>query len=133
MTVPSALLVDENSALTSTDGPSTRLPDANPNLRNDVTDPVHPIPGLVTIDSNGSTCTGSQTTISATGFGQPHYSRDSIAEFEFVANRFDATQGRSAGVQVNVHAVSTPAMVAAIDAGVRPPVFDAAACSNAVR
>jgi len=41
------------------------------------------------------------STISATGFGQPHYSRDSIAEFEFVANRFDATQGRSAGVQVN--------------------------------
>jgi len=41
------------------------------------------------------------STISATGFGQPHYSRDSIAEFEFVANRFDASQGRSAGVQVN--------------------------------
>lgn len=29
-------------------------------------------------------------------------SKDAIAEFEFVANRFDATQGRSAGVQVNV-------------------------------
>src|SRR5258705_8066858 len=41
------------------------------------------------------------STISSTGFGQPHYSRDSIAEFEFVANRFDASQGRSAGVQVN--------------------------------
>ena len=41
------------------------------------------------------------STISATGFGQPHYARDSIAEFEFVSNRFDATQGRSAGVQVN--------------------------------
>jgi hypothetical protein len=41
------------------------------------------------------------STISATGFGQPHYGRDSIAEFEFVANRFDASQGRSAGVQVN--------------------------------
>ena len=39
--------------------------------------------------------------ISATGFGQPHYARDSIGEFEFVANRFDASQGRSAGVQVN--------------------------------
>ncbi len=36
------------------------------------------------------------STISATGFGQPHYARDSIAEFEFVSNRFDATQGRSA-------------------------------------
>src|SRR5207237_8127398 len=39
--------------------------------------------------------------ISATGLGQPPYSHDSIAEFEFVANRFDASQGRSAGVQVN--------------------------------
>ena len=41
------------------------------------------------------------STISATGFGQPHYSRDAIGEFEFVSNRFDASQGRSAGVQVN--------------------------------
>jgi hypothetical protein len=31
----------------------------------------------------------------------PRYSRDAIAEFEFVANRFDATQGRSMGVQIN--------------------------------
>ena len=35
------------------------------------------------------------------GTRQPRYSRDAIAEFEFVSNRFDATQGRSAGVQVN--------------------------------
>jgi hypothetical protein len=34
-------------------------------------------------------------------FGQPRFSRDAIAEFEFVSNRFAATQGRSAGVQVN--------------------------------
>jgi hypothetical protein len=34
--------------------------------------------------------------------GQPRYSRDSIAEFEFISNRFDASQGRSMGVQVNV-------------------------------
>ena len=33
--------------------------------------------------------------------GQPRYSQDSIAEFQFVSNRFDATQGRSSGVQVN--------------------------------
>jgi hypothetical protein len=32
---------------------------------------------------------------------QPRYSKDSIAEFQFVSNRFDATQGRSSGVQVN--------------------------------
>lgn len=35
------------------------------------------------------------------GQGNPKFSRDAIAEFEFVANRFDATQGRSVGVQVN--------------------------------
>src|SRR6476659_9960139 len=35
------------------------------------------------------------------GNGEPRFSRDAIAEFEFIANRFDATQGRSAGVQVN--------------------------------
>jgi hypothetical protein len=32
---------------------------------------------------------------------QPRYSRDSIAEFEFVSNRFDATQGRSPAAVVN--------------------------------
>ena len=33
---------------------------------------------------------------------QASYSRDAIAEFQFISNRFDATQGRSSGVQVNV-------------------------------
>ena len=32
---------------------------------------------------------------------QPRYSQDSIAEFQFLSNRFDATQGRTSGVQVN--------------------------------
>jgi hypothetical protein len=32
---------------------------------------------------------------------QPKFSQDSIAEFQFISNRFDATQGRSTGVQVN--------------------------------
>src|SRR5438093_6564363 len=32
---------------------------------------------------------------------QARYSRDAIAEFQFISNRFDATQGRSSGVQVN--------------------------------
>jgi len=35
------------------------------------------------------------------GFGQPKYSRDAIAEFEFVTNRFDASQGGSSGTMVN--------------------------------
>ena len=34
--------------------------------------------------------------------GNPLFSRDAIAEFQFLSNRFDATQGRSSGVQVNV-------------------------------
>jgi len=32
---------------------------------------------------------------------QPRISRDAVAEFQFIASRFDATQGRSSGVQVN--------------------------------
>jgi hypothetical protein len=32
---------------------------------------------------------------------QPRYSQDSISEFQFIANRFDATTGRSTGVLVN--------------------------------
>ncbi|HUR34969.1 MAG TPA: carboxypeptidase regulatory-like domain-containing protein [Vicinamibacterales bacterium] len=37
------------------------------------------------------------------GFGapQPRLGRDSIAEFQFLSSRFDATQGRSGGMQVN--------------------------------
>jgi hypothetical protein len=34
-------------------------------------------------------------------WGQPKFSRDAIGEFEFISGRFDATQGRSIGVQVN--------------------------------
>lgn len=45
---------------------------------------------------------GQQITQTVAGdFGQPRFSRDAIAEFEFVSSRFDATQGRSAGLQVN--------------------------------
>ena len=41
----------------------------------------------------GGTGTGAQD--------QPLYSKDAIAEFQFVASRFNATQGRSIGTQVN--------------------------------
>jgi hypothetical protein len=47
---------------------------------------------------------GQQITInyhSQTDTEQPGFSRDAIAEFEVVANRFDATQGRSQGMVVN--------------------------------
>jgi len=43
---------------------------------------------------------GQQVT-SEMGFGnQPRYSQESIGEFQYISNRFDATMGRSAAVQV---------------------------------
>ena len=45
--------------------------------------------------------TGTYMIISGGGLGQPRYSTDRCAEFELVANRFDATQGRSMGLQSN--------------------------------
>jgi hypothetical protein len=44
---------------------------------------------------------GQQVTATMGPGGQPKFSRDTIGEFQFIANRFDATQGRSTGVQVN--------------------------------
>ncbi len=41
------------------------------------------------------------TQIHAYGQGQPKFSRDAIAEFQFISNQFDATLGRSTGVQIN--------------------------------
>jgi hypothetical protein len=35
-------------------------------------------------------------------FGQPHFSQDAISQFQIITNRFDATDGRSAGIYVNV-------------------------------
>jgi hypothetical protein len=47
---------------------------------------------------------GQQVTATLTvgGLGDPHFSRDAIAEFQLVSSRFDATQGRSMGLQINV-------------------------------
>lgn len=46
---------------------------------------------------------GQQVTGNCCGDGrQPTFSRDAIAEFVFLSSRFDAVQGRSAGIQVNV-------------------------------
>ena len=36
------------------------------------------------------------------GGGQPAFSQEMIAEFQYISNRFDATQGRSSGLQVNL-------------------------------
>ena len=60
-----------------------------------------PVPrdtGAYQINMDGQQITNN---VAGSAFGNPRYSRDAIAEFEFVANRFDATQGRSSGVQLN--------------------------------
>lgn len=51
---------------------------------------------------------GQQVTQNAagTGFGQPQYSREAMAQFQVITNRFDATLGRSAQLQVNAQTKS---------------------------
>jgi hypothetical protein len=51
------------------------------------------------LNLDGQQVTATQTY--AGSIGQPKFSRDSIGEFELVSSRFDATQGRSIGTQVN--------------------------------
>jgi hypothetical protein len=53
--------------------------------------------GTFQLNLDGMQVTQNQTS----GFGQPHYSKDEIAEFEFISGRFDVTQGGSTGLQVN--------------------------------
>jgi len=53
--------------------------------------------GTFQLNLDGMRVTQNQTS----GFGQPHYSKDAIADFEFISGRFDATQGGSMGLQVN--------------------------------
>ena len=58
--------------------------------------------------------------------GQPRFSQDSIAEFQFISNRFDATQGRSTGVQVNAISKSgTNALSGLFRANFRDTSFNA--------
>jgi hypothetical protein len=45
---------------------------------------------------------GQQVTNTMGGGGQPTFSQEMIGELQFISNRFDATQGRSQGVQVNL-------------------------------
>lgn len=51
---------------------------------------------------------GQQVTQNAagTGFGQPQYSREAMAQFQVITNRFDATLGRSSQIQVNAQTKS---------------------------
>ena len=65
---------------------------------NDVTN----TPGVGSDDMFQLNLDGQQITqkIAGSGFGQPRFSRESIAEFQIVTNMFDITQGRSAGIEV---------------------------------
>ena len=64
-------------------------------------EPVERGKGAYQINLDGQQVTGLLSMGLTTGNGQPRFSRDAIAEFEFISNRFDASQGRSSGVQVN--------------------------------
>ena len=59
-------------------------------------------PGVDTDDMFQLNLDGQQITqkTAGSGFGQPRFSRESIAEFQIVTTMFDITQGRSAGIQV---------------------------------
>src|SRR5262249_49903351 len=57
------------------------------------------ISGSFQLNLDGQQVSQTQT---AAGLGQPRFSEEAIGEFELVNSRFDATQGRSRGVQVNV-------------------------------
>lgn len=51
---------------------------------------------------------GQQVTQNAagSGFGQPQFSREAMAQFQVITNRFDATLGRSAQLQINAQTKS---------------------------
>jgi hypothetical protein len=65
---------------------------------NDVTN----TPGVSRDDDFQLNLDGQQITqkVAGSGFGQPRFSRESIAEFQIVTNMFDITQGRSTGIEV---------------------------------
>ena len=74
-----------------------------PGSRTSSTNATAPLP-----DRNGGERVNSSSIWTASRSGselgagnQPRFSQDSIAEFQFITNQFDATQGRSTGVQVN--------------------------------
>jgi hypothetical protein len=75
-------------------------------VKNDV-DGLDPVVG----DSGGGFETnldGQQVTqdLTGAGTGQPRYSRDAIAQYQIITNRFDATQGRSSNMAINAQSKS---------------------------
>ena len=59
-------------------------------------------PGVASDDQFQLNLDGQQITqkVAGSGFGQPKFSREAIAEFQIVTTMFDITQGRSTGVEV---------------------------------
>jgi len=58
--------------------------------------------------------------------GEPRFSPDAISQFQIITNRFDATQGRSAGIVVNVQSKSgTDTMHGSIFSYFRSDAFNA--------
>jgi len=59
-------------------------------------------PGVSRDDDFQLNLDGQQITqkVAGSGFGQPKFSREAIAEFQIVTNMFDITQGRSTGIEV---------------------------------
>jgi hypothetical protein len=59
-------------------------------------------PGVSRDDDFQLNLDGQQITqkVAGSGFGQPKFSREAIAEFQVVTNMFDITQGRSTGIEV---------------------------------
>src|SRR5881409_1179878 len=64
---------------------------------NDVTDRPGVRDGQFQLNLDGQQITQQ---VAGSGFGQPKFSREAIAEFQIVTNMFDITQGRSSGIQV---------------------------------
>ncbi len=59
--------------------------------------------GKIQINVDGQQVTQNSA---ADAFGEPQYSQDAIDQFQIITNRFDATLGRSARLQVNVQTKS---------------------------
>src|SRR6185295_2076754 len=64
---------------------------------NDVTDRPGVRDGQFQLNLDGQQITQQ---VAGSGFGQPKFSREAIAEFQIVTNLFDISQGRSIGIQV---------------------------------
>lgn len=70
---------------------------------------------------------GQQVTNTMGGGGQPTFSQEMIGELQFISNRFDATQGRSQGIQVNLVTKSgTNRLVGSFRGNFRDSSFNAA-------